>query len=97
MKTLAESTRYDTPVLTTFVRSITVLNGNFQRSFVNKHFFRVVPKGRFPLQPYRTETYRIETYGISLFPITRVELMVSTQKKILRYDTIEVETSFKKT
>ncbi len=43
-------------------------------------------KGRFPLQPYRTETYRI-----SLFPSTRVELMVSTQKKILRYVTIRLK------
>ncbi len=43
-------------------------------------------KGWFPLQPYRTETYRI-----SLFPSTRVELMVSTQKKILRYVTIRLK------
>ncbi len=43
-------------------------------------------KGRFPLQPYRTKTYRI-----SLFPSTRVELMVSTQKKILRYVTIRLK------
>ena len=41
---------------------------------------------RFPLQPYRTETYRI-----SLFPSTRVELMVSAQKKILRYVTIRLK------
>ena len=43
-------------------------------------------KGRFPLQPYRTETYRI-----SLFPSTRVELLVWTQKKILRYVTIRLK------
>ena len=43
-------------------------------------------KGWFPLQPYRTETYRI-----SLFPSTRVELMVSTQRKILWYVTIRLK------
>ncbi len=47
---------------------------------------RVFSKGRFPFQPYRTETYRI-----SLFPSTKVELMVSTQKKILRYVTIRLK------
>ena len=42
-------------------------------------------KGRFPLQPYRTETYLI-----SLFPSTNG--FDTKENTTVRYDTIEVET-----
>ncbi len=57
-----------------------------QTKFLLPMSISALTKGRFPLQPYRTETY-----CISLFPSTRVELMVSTQKKILRYVTIRLK------
>ena len=51
-----------------------------------------VYKGRFPLQPYRSETYRI-----SLFcdPSGKTNDMDTIEYATFRYDTVEVENGLK--